>query len=227
MTAFDGRTRPASRTLTRAGVVQAARELVQETGVESLTMRRLADRCGVGTMTLYRHMRTKEELLQALANTYFEEIEFPSATPGDGVPPWDQRVATVFREVRRIYLKYPELATIAATQPVDGAVAFRGAEVVLACLAEAGIGGSRATAAFDALSLFTLGFAQREAAEMNAPGTRAGRASRMLALPPDQFPHVRAVASEMLDRVAATHFDEGIELILDGLRNGRSVVRRG
>ncbi|MDT7549302.1 MAG: hypothetical protein QOE84_1696, partial [Actinomycetota bacterium] len=55
-----------ARELTRDDVIDAAAELVAEGGYAGLNMRALAERCGVATMTLYRHVRTKEDLLGAL-----------------------------------------------------------------------------------------------------------------------------------------------------------------
>ncbi|MCW3013481.1 MAG: transcriptional regulator [Solirubrobacterales bacterium] len=197
--------------------------MVREEGIERLTMRRIANRCGVSTMTLYRHVRTKEELLQALANTYFEEIVLPSPVTEPDGPPWDVRIADLYREVRRVYHQYPELGAIAAKQPVDGMGAFRGAEVVLACLAEGGVTGARAIAVFDALGLFATSFAQREIAE--TPEIRAARAARMLVLPREEFPHLRRTALAMADRTQGEHFDEALEAILDGVRSRKP--RRG
>ena len=48
--------------LTRGDVIDAAAGLVAERGYAGLTMRALAQRCGVPTMTLYRHVRTKEDI---------------------------------------------------------------------------------------------------------------------------------------------------------------------
>jgi AcrR family transcriptional regulator len=225
MSSVDGRSRPAASALTREKVIEEARALIQEAGVESLTLRKLAARCGVGTMTLYRHMRTKEELLQAVANTYFAEIDLPTVPGEAGGPPWHERVADLFREVRRICMKYPELAAIGAAQPVDGIDSFRGADVVLGCLAEGGITGARAIAAFDALGLYTMGFALREAKDWSSPEARAQRAARMLALP-EEFPHLAEMGLALMNRSASEHFEEGLQLILDGLRHEAEVPPR-
>ena len=60
--------------LTREDVIAAAAELVAERGYAGLSMRALAQRCGVATMTLYRHVRTKEDLLVALMTDRMSRI---------------------------------------------------------------------------------------------------------------------------------------------------------
>src|SRR5215467_480660 len=59
--------------LTRQDVIDAAAGLVAERGYAGLTMRALAERCGVPTMNLYRHVRTKEDILGALADRVLAE----------------------------------------------------------------------------------------------------------------------------------------------------------
>src|SRR5437763_8087546 len=94
--------------LTREDVIDAAAELVAEHGYAGLNMRALADRCGVATMTLYRHVRTKEDMLGALANRLFEELDLPE--PGGAS--WQEDIATVLRSMHRVLTEHPELAEI-------------------------------------------------------------------------------------------------------------------
>src|SRR5258708_2715 len=122
-----------ARELTREDVIDAAAELVAERGYDGLSMRALAQRCGVATMTLYRHVRTKEDLLGALTDRVLSELELP--TPG--TLPWPEQIATVFRSVHDLLLEHPDLVEIAARQHVAGEAAYRGAEVVLDALRRA------------------------------------------------------------------------------------------
>src|SRR5882762_103725 len=98
--------------LLREDVIDAAAELVAEHGYAGLSMRALASRCGVATMTLSRHVRTKEDLLGALADRELAELELPAP----GTLTWQEQIATVFRSVHDLLLEHPELAEIAAKQ---------------------------------------------------------------------------------------------------------------
>src|SRR5438105_15222433 len=113
--------------LNREDVIDAAAELVGEGGYAGLTMRALAERCGVATMTLYRYVRTKEDLMGALADRVLGEL----ALPAPGTLTWQEEIATVFRSVHDLLLAHPDLVETATKQHVAGEAAYRGAEVVL------------------------------------------------------------------------------------------------
>jgi len=63
--------------LNRERVLQAALALADEHGVESLSMRKLAKTLGVEAMSLYGHVRNKDDLLDGLVDLVWAEIEYP------------------------------------------------------------------------------------------------------------------------------------------------------
>lgn len=65
--------------LSRAKVVAAARELVNDEGLDALTNRRLGERLGVQGPALYRHFKNKQELINALAQTFFVGPQVPAS----------------------------------------------------------------------------------------------------------------------------------------------------
>src|ERR1700680_4352715 len=91
--------------LTRQDVINAAAELVVERGYAGLNMRDLAQRCGVSTMTLYRHVRTKEDLMGALADRVLGELRLPAP----GTLSWEDELTAVFRSVHDLLMEHPEL----------------------------------------------------------------------------------------------------------------------
>jgi AcrR family transcriptional regulator len=200
------RARPTSTELTFELIVDEAQELVAERGFAALSMRRLAARLGVGAMTLYGYVRTKEELLSALANRYFDEIELPDAG-GD----WREQVADVFRAVRRVFLTHPELLPIAASQRLEGIGVYRGAERVFAALRSAGLEDDDVVVAFDALTSFTIGVAERETGihAQGLPGVRE--------LDADEFPNVIGLAGALITRNPERSFEAGLQLLLTGI----------
>jgi AcrR family transcriptional regulator len=200
--------------LTREGVIDAAADLVAERGYSGLTMRALADRCGVPTMTLYRHVRTKEDLLGALADRVLGELQFA----GPGTLTWQEELAAVFRSVHDLLLAHPEIAQIAGRQPVAGQAAYRGAEVVLAALRRAGIEGEPAASAFGTLFAFTLGFVQQQLLS-SAPGSLGRRQAVLERLPLDDFDNLSRLGAVFLLRSSSRHFEDGLDLIIRGLES--------
>jgi AcrR family transcriptional regulator len=201
--------------LTRAAVVDTAAELVAEQGFEGLSMRAVAERCGVGVMTLYGYVRTRDELLGALAERLFRALELPDA---DDLS-WEEQITSVFRSVRRMFLEHPELVAIVAGQRMDGIAAYRGAELVLGALRRAGMADREAVAAFNALSSFTVGSVQREV------GLRQRGAEALVAiseLSADEFGNVVDLAGFLVTRDPEHDFEVGLDLLLRGVANRAS-----
>jgi AcrR family transcriptional regulator len=200
-------TRSAATGLTLETIVDASCAIVAEDGFEALSMRRLATRLGVGAMTLYGYVRTKEELLSELANRFISEIELPQQTGS-----WQEQIRQVYRSVRQVFVEHPELLPIVASQRLEGVGVYRGAERVFAALRGAGLDGEQAVAAFDALTSFTIGMAERETGirpQGGLPGIRT--------LPHEEFPNVIELAGQLMTRDSERSFEAGLELILRGI----------
>jgi AcrR family transcriptional regulator len=203
----------ANRLLSLDQVIDAAAELIADEGFDALTMRRLAESCGVGVMTLYGYVRTKEEILAAVANRFLGEVELPSGS-GDS---WQDEVAAVFRSVHEMWLEHPELAQIAVTQPIDGLAAYRGAEVVLAALRRGGFGPEETVDAFEVLVCFTAGFTLRQLAFGAPTAIAPARLRSVTGLPAGEFPHLVELAPVFAARNVQRRFDDALEIVLRGI----------
>lgn len=214
--------RSQSRRLTLEAIVDAAAALIDAEGFEALTMRRIAEECGVGVMTLYGYVRTKEEILGALSDRLLAEVELPTESD----QPWTEQVAGVFRSVHLVFSAHPELAQITATQPIDGLAAYRGAEVVLGALRRAGFEDEEAVSAFDALVCYTAGFTQRQIAFETPTIPSADRLSRLHHLPAADFPNLVALGPLFVSPRLDQRFEDGLALLIDGLASRLEGRRR-
>jgi len=201
-----------SRSLTLDQIVDAAFELLEEGGLNAVTIRAVAERCNVGAMTLYTYVGTKEGLLAGMVSRHLQSIELPAPKL-----PWRERVIAIFRGVHDLFLEHPELARIAASQPIDNAAAFRGAEAVLAALRVAGLTDQEAVDAFDALAAYVVGFTRREVSRSTNYIPPAERLRELRRLPEAEFPHVRAMAEPFATRDAGRRFDGGLQLLISGI----------
>src|SRR5215470_13599585 len=95
------------RPLDRAQVVRAALALLDEVGLDQLTMRRLAERLGVKAASLYRHVRNKEELLVLLGDEISGEI--PLVRPSGS---WQDQLKEMARNVRKGLLAHRDAARL-------------------------------------------------------------------------------------------------------------------
>src|SRR5215472_1198191 len=181
------------RTLDQAQVVGAALVLLDEIGLDELTMRRLAERLGVKAASLYRHVRNKEDLLALLGDEITSEIPLPRTTGT-----WQQQLTEAGWNVRRGLLAHRDAARVLASTPPAGPRRLRHVEAVLRILREAGLTDRDAARAAYHLNNFVTEFAADEgrfAAYTAAAGSSRGEVLREMrrqfkSLPKDEYPTI-------------------------------------
>lgn len=94
--------------LTRDRVVRAAIEIADAEGLDALSMRGVAARLGVATMSTYRHVSSKEALILLMADTAFGEYSYPPQHPTD----WRARLERSARALWTLYRRHPWLAQL-------------------------------------------------------------------------------------------------------------------
>ncbi|MCO5974790.1 TetR family transcriptional regulator [Actinoallomurus soli] len=138
MAATDERTR-----LSRETVVDGALALVDEEGLDGLTIRRLAQRLGVTPMALYWHFKNKDELQTALVNRLWSLVD-PDVDPE---APWHARLHVLMTSVVFVLRTHPSAAQLMMTANLEAApYCYDSMEVALALLAEGGFTAEQAAA---------------------------------------------------------------------------------
>jgi AcrR family transcriptional regulator len=102
-------------TLSRATVVEAAIALADEEGLDSVSLRKLGERLGVTAMAPYRHVRDKDDLLDAMAEELYGTLALPTDDDGD----WWDGLAALARSARAGLLAHP-WATPLFARPLAG-----------------------------------------------------------------------------------------------------------
>jgi DNA-binding transcriptional regulator YhcF (GntR family) len=92
----------------RQRVVRAAITLADAEGVGALAMRRIATDLGMATMSLYRHVRGKDELIMHMVDMAFGDVPLPDRQPAD----WRANLALVLRLQWATYRRHPWLAKV-------------------------------------------------------------------------------------------------------------------
>ncbi|MFJ3404583.1 TetR/AcrR family transcriptional regulator [Promicromonospora sp. NPDC090134] len=96
-------------------IVAAGVDVADDGGLDSLSMRRVADRLGVGAMSLYRHVRDKAELLDLMVDRVLAEVRYDDAGGPDGAGDtgdgnaWRPRLERVADENRALFERHPWL----------------------------------------------------------------------------------------------------------------------
>src|SRR5512144_1887431 len=107
------RPKPELAGLSRERVCKEALALVDEEGLEALSMRRLGARLGVEAMSLYRHVRNKADLLDALHAAVLGGLE--PAVSDDG---WRPLLAGMVRALHAALVAHPHVLPLFTTRPV-------------------------------------------------------------------------------------------------------------
>jgi AcrR family transcriptional regulator len=92
------------RTLSEDSIIEAARELTHEVGVERLTMRALADALGVSPMATYYYVKGRDSLLLLMVERVMSEVTPPDPSSDE---PWEVRLWTYMSDMREALARYP------------------------------------------------------------------------------------------------------------------------
>ncbi len=164
--------------LSRALVVEAATRAVAAGGFETLTIRCLAETLGVAPMTLYRHVRGKDDLLGAVVDGMLAPIWRPRTATSD----WQAWVIEAAERLRRFLVEQPAALHVYLAHPVVSAAAIERMEAILGVLRGAGLDQAGAESAYGTVHTYTIGFAALQASRLrSAPEHGAGPRERRLA----------------------------------------------
>jgi AcrR family transcriptional regulator len=207
-----GRRRPRSGGLTVERIVDAALHLVDDEGLDALTVRRLAGALGTSSATLYRHVASVEELLVLVIDRVLGDIELPSSDQ-----PGRDRVVWLSVEFRRVLLEHPGVVPALRAAPLLGPNAMRGAENGLANLLAMDLPAEVAVSGYLALIDFVLGSVFFDTA-------RAGQRHPTVGAP-EALPRGRSSLSDhgaaLTSAVSSDVFRFGLDAFLDGLEGRR------
>jgi AcrR family transcriptional regulator len=211
----------ATRTpLSRARVLQAAVALADEAGLETFSMRRLAQELGVVPMALYKHVANKEDLLDGMVDVVFGEIELPSAQI-------DWRSAMRRRAIStREALRRHRWAIGMMESRHPGPANLRNHDSVMGCLREAGFSFATAIHAYSVQDAYIYGFALQERDLAFETSDSAGEAAQRRAETVGALashPYLVEIATKLPESGydSAAEFAWGLDLILDGLERFR------
>jgi TetR/AcrR family transcriptional regulator, tetracycline repressor protein len=197
-------------TLNRERTVTAALELLDEEGLDALSMPRLAHRLGVGTMSLYSHFKGKDDLLDAVVNRVFETIMPPSGPRGDV-----GRVVDNFREFRRVALQHPAVGRLLVERLTRTSTVLRNLEVSLGILRDAGYEEGDAVRLYYTLFHYTLG-AVLWAAPRGTDEYAAAWAAILRGLSQESYRFVLDYAGDLAGVATEEQFEWGLSAIARG-----------
>lgn len=211
----DGNVKKQRIALDRATIIEAALALVDDEGLDALSMRKLGRSLGVEAMSLYHHVSDKDALLDALVERVYVDIEL-----GELPEQWPDRLSVYCHALRRTLLRHPNLLPAVATRPVMSTSTMGLVEVSLAEFAAIGIETEQARRVLAVVVSFIMGHVLSEAGartELGGHSVEAVEGFRS-ALGEDDFPLVVAsLGATAPDRDA--EFALGVDFLIAGIRS--------
>jgi AcrR family transcriptional regulator len=204
--------------LTKERVLLASVELADRGGIDGLSMRKLGQALGVDAMALYRHVRSKDDILDGIIEVIVGEIEVPQ-----GGADWKLALRDRVISARRAMLRHPWAPRVLEERATMGPAILGYMESVLGILLDGGFSLDLAHHAIHVLGSRVLGFNQDlfdDSAEASPGPEAAALIARAMA---DTYPRITELA------LAVSHegglggcdddfeFEFGLDLILDGL----------
>lgn len=204
-------------TLSRSIIVEAALELIDTAGLEAVTMPNVARRLGVGTMSLYRHVGDKGDLIDAVAERVMGQIGVPDGAADD----WEGRVIGYLRTLRDAATSHPTLGLILADHGLTVGPVFDQLETVHTILVRAGFRPSEAVRAFYSLFTYVFGFVIWEVPRVHRQSADAYASSWHSAidgLDPSAYPQLHALRPDLTSAASSDQFEYGLGLLVESLR---------
>jgi AcrR family transcriptional regulator len=205
--------------LTRERVLQAGLEVADREGLEALSMRRLGQEVGVEAMSLYNHVRNKEDLVDGLVDMVFAELGEVAGRD------WKAAMRRRAIAARQVLNRHRWAIALMESRRSPGPATLRHHDSVLRSLREAGFSLPLAARAYSLLDSYIYGFALEQANLPFEGGQEAEMAAEMMAqFPADEYPYMAEIALKHVMKPGysyAKEFEFGLDLILDGLERAR------
>ena len=200
-------------------IARASLGLLDQVGLDGLTMRLVARELGVQAPALYWHVKNKQELLDGMAAIVLAEV-----SDGQEFPPrdisWESVLSDRAWRLRTTLLRHRDGAKMVAGTNVGHPAVVRRFELTLRVLNDAGFPLGDAAMAMSTLLHYTIGFTIEEQARLGEAYPTGENPYRPEALAgyfdPERFP----LAAQVKDDLSGTdaHFQIGVDTILTGLR---------
>jgi AcrR family transcriptional regulator len=203
--------------LSRDRILRAALELVDDGGIDSLTMRKLGQALGFEAMSLYNHVANKDDVIDGILDLVLAESELPSPS-GE----WDGAVRSSAVSVHAALRRHPWASAVVMAPGRLRPARLRYMDSLLGRIREAGFSAETTYHAYHVLDGHIFGFSLWEASHSYSDAD----ASEMMAafertITADEYPYLREHGEQHFAEGPhhdVSAFEFGLDLILDGLK---------
>ncbi|WP_329246664.1 TetR/AcrR family transcriptional regulator [Streptomyces sp. NBC_01478] len=209
--------RPRKPLLSTDRIVETARVLVDAEGLAAVSTRRLAAELGVSGPSLYNHFRTKDQILEAVADSVSAQVDLSMFSDGRD---WRTALHDWAVSYRSALRDHPNIVPVLATGPGRRPAGLRLADAVYGGMVEAGWPPAQATSIGALMRYFVMG---------SALGSFAGGfVDDESAYAPADYPHLGQahLLADQQEKVDERAFEVGLAALLDGLAGQFEEMRR-
>lgn len=206
--------------LSRERVLRTAIGLADETGIETLSMRRLGQELGVEAMSLYNHVASKDDLLGGMVDIVVDEIELPAAGAD-----WKAAIRRTAISAYEILLEHPWAASLVLSGPGLSYARLRYMDGILGSLRKGGFSAGMTDHAYHALDSHIMGFALWQVGISAGLANISSVEAFLRELDHDAYPYLAEHAQQHMkarDPDDEGEFAFGLDLILNGLERYRT-----
>jgi AcrR family transcriptional regulator len=197
-----------SSSLSREKIAAAALRIADAEGFASVSMRRIAQEMGVGTMSLYYYVKTKADLITVMDDALMGEVLVPSLPAN-----WCEALAMIATRTRDVFLRHPwALSSMLSAPP--GVNALRHMEQCLQALARTTMTTREKLALLAIVDDFVFGYALREAATDRKIDVNFAKAQ----LTTGAFPRLKEAFGKRRPPAMPDRFRLGLRALLDSAK---------
>ncbi|MBC2904343.1 TetR/AcrR family transcriptional regulator [Streptomyces cupreus] len=212
--------------LSRERVIRTAVAVADEKGSAALTMRAIAEPLGVEAMSLYHHVKGREDILDGMVDAVFAEIDLP---PRD--TDWKSAMRHRALSARAALKRHPWAIGLMDSRSRPGPATLRHHDAVIGALRAAGFSVPMTAHAVSLIDSYLYGFVLQE---LSLPFSGEAELDEVAGailsdMPTDAYPHLAELATEHVLKPGYDYADEftyGLALILDGLERNKPARTR-
>ncbi|HEV7647364.1 MAG TPA: TetR/AcrR family transcriptional regulator [Actinophytocola sp.] len=208
------------RAITQNLIVSIALEMLKQSDLDSVSMRRIAQSLSTGPASLYAHVSSKEELHELMLDELLGMIEMPEPDPDR----WQEQLKEVARKQLAVLTAHPGIARIAMETTVPtGPNSLRHGEGVLALLLAGGVPDRVAALAFDTVAQWVSAFAVEVSGHKTGEIDQDDMQRRMAQIEgymterAAEFPNLISLGPTLSSTSAEERFEFGLEVFLTGI----------
>ncbi len=208
--------------LNRQRIIEAAVEFADANGVEALSMRKLGAELGVEAMSLYNHVRNKEDIHVGMIDYVFSSVPLPAAELE-----WQDALRELATSLMDQFTSHSWTLSLKSTSNHMGTGMLVFMERLLSILHDAGFDDEDTHHALQMLGSHAFGYAFQQATAPDATQHDHDNLQAMLAEVGDQFPHVTRMAPYLVSCDFTTEYAFGLDIIIEGLKARLAESRSG